>query len=111
MPRHLEPPSSIGTTRFGRTSSSKRATGLAPHELQVVVAVLSCWVAEGAYPTRDAIASISEVDDTSMPARLVREGWLEVMGRVRGNAVAYGAAPRAWADLGFGRVDAGRESA
>jgi phosphatidate phosphatase APP1 len=77
---------------------------LAPHELAVVVAVMSCEVAERAYPTREAIAMISDVDDTSMPSRLVREGWLERVGRIEGNAVCYAAAERAWRELEVGRV-------
>lgn len=96
-------PSIIGAERFGRVSNCRKLTGLSWHELQVVVAVMACEVAEGAAPTREAIATISEVDDTSMPSRLAREGWLESAGRVQGNVVAYRATEKAWLGLGFER--------
>jgi hypothetical protein len=88
-------------------SPTRRATGLAPHELAVVVAVMSCEIAEGGYPTREAIADITQVDDTSMPSRLVRDGWLERAGSAGGNAVAYRASEKAWRELGVVRVDEG----
>jgi hypothetical protein len=104
MSKRLPPPQLAGAERFGRMSATRRATGLAPHELAVVVAVLSCEIAEGGFPTREAIADITQCEDTSMPSRLVREGWLERAGKSTGNAVSYRGSDRAWRELGF--VDA-----
>jgi hypothetical protein len=99
----MKPPSLIGAERFGRVGACRKATGLSPHELQVVVAVMSCEIADGAFPTRAGIMFVSRVDDESMPSRLKREGWLEPAGR-EGNVIAYRATDKAWERLGFERA-------
>jgi hypothetical protein len=52
-------------------------------------------------PTRNAAAAIAGSDDTSLPARLVRAGWLERAGTGDRNAAIYCATDRAWYELGF----------
>jgi hypothetical protein len=88
-----------------RMSAVKRATGLAPEELAFVVAVMACERVHDAPPTRNAVATLTDSDDTSLPARLVRAGWLERAGTVDGKVALYRATDRSWRELGFaGRV-------
>jgi|GEM_PF-6119076 len=95
-------PSHLGTTHFGEPSAARRLFGLQPAAFRVVVAVMACEAAEGGVPSRMAIADVSRCDDTGMPSRLVREGWLERANLV-GNVAFYRASEKAWATFGVER--------
>lgn len=83
-------------------SSTRAKLGLAPQELNVVLAVMACELSEKGFPDRKAIKQIAKHGSDNLTSVLVELDWLEVAGK-SGPLVLYRATRRAWSELGFAR--------
>ncbi len=92
--------------RIDKVSASKKATSLTMAELRTLIAVASCEVAHGGYPTKQAIWQTTGSGRSNIATQLVTMGLLHRVELTSEREAVYGLLPAGRRILGLGRAEA-----